>query len=407
MKLTKRILFSLAVLFLVTASAFCDGETNYYSIGNVKARNGDLDGAIDDYTKAIELKSDDAKAYNNRGLTKDKKGDLDGALADLSKAIVLNPKLAQIYFNRGNVKKEKNDLNGAIADYTKAIELKTDYVAAYDNRGTLKKTQGDLDGAIVDYAKAIELKPDYSYAYNNRGLAKASKGDLDDALADYSKAIDLNPTFAEPYYNRGLVKQANGDLDNAHADFTRAIELSPKMREMIVTNGYLMSTQSSQTNLQKEAMAAQKYDANGIGRFHRLDELAKSAFEVGEIEKASQYAKELLETAQKYPKDWNYGNAVHDGNNVLGRIALKQGDIKQADEYLLKAGRTLGSPTLNSFGPNMSLAKELLEKGETNAVLQYFELCQKFWSMGGEKLDDWTKEVKMGITPSFGPNLSY
>jgi tetratricopeptide (TPR) repeat protein len=129
MKLTKRILFSLAVLVLVTASAFCGDETNYFNSGNVKAQEGDMGGAMADYTKAIELKPDYAKAYSNRGLVKRGKGDMDGALADFNKAIELNPSLAQPYYNRGNVKAENNDLNGAIADYTKTIELKPDFAA--------------------------------------------------------------------------------------------------------------------------------------------------------------------------------------------------------------------------------------------------------------------------------------
>jgi hypothetical protein len=31
----------------------------------------------------------------------------------------------------------------------------------------------------------------------------------------------------------------------------------------------------------------------------------------------------------------------------------------------------------------MSLAKELLENGQREPVLQYFELCRKFWKSGG------------------------
>jgi len=35
----------------------------------------------------------------------------------------------------------------------------------------------------------------------------------------------------------------------------------------------------------------------------------------------------------------------------------------------------------NSFGPNVSLAKDLLEKGERDTVVEYFEACKKFWKM--------------------------
>src|SRR5271165_2914688 len=40
----------------------------YYNRGNAKRAKGDSDGAITDYSKAIELKPDFAEAYSNRGV---------------------------------------------------------------------------------------------------------------------------------------------------------------------------------------------------------------------------------------------------------------------------------------------------------------------------------------------------
>jgi hypothetical protein len=157
----------------------------------------------------------------------------------------------------------------------------------------------------------------------------------------------------------------------------------------------------------EEFEKAQSEDNSESSKFNRLGDLAKSAFQAGETEKASSYATTLLATAQEQPEEKCYGDAIHIGNSVLGRIALKQGNVKTANEYLLKSGQTPGSPVLGSFGPSMILAKELLEKGEKDAVLQYFEQCRKFWKMGGERLDTWTEEVKAGKTPNFGGNLHY
>jgi hypothetical protein len=142
-------------------------------------------------------------------------------------------------------------------------------------------------------------------------------------------------------------------------------------------------------------------------RFYALDDAAKESFEVGKIEDARKYAKELLALAPKYQGNWNYGNAIQDGNLVLGRIALKEGRKEEAKQYLIEAGRSPGSPQMNSFGPNMSLARDLLEKGERDVVLQYFDLCRKFWDLGHDQLDQWTKDVKAGKTPDFGANLVY
>jgi tetratricopeptide (TPR) repeat protein len=145
----------------------------------------------------------------------------------------------------------------------------------------------------------------------------------------------------------------------------------------------------------------------GEERFYELGDAAKSAFEAGEVAKAEQYATELLQSAPQIKNDWNYGNALHEGNIVLGRIALQRGDIVGAKEHLLAAGQTPGSPQLDSFGPNMTLAKELLEKGERDTVLAYLDSCAKFWKMDNGELQAWTATIKGGGTPDFGANLDY
>jgi hypothetical protein len=74
---------------------------------------------------------------------------------------------------------------------------------------------------------------------------------------------------------------------------------------------------------------------------------------------------------------------------------------------LIAAGKSPGSPVMDSFGPNMTLAKDLLEKGERDTVLEYFMLCHKFWKMDHGKLDKWMQEVMDGKNPDFGANLFY
>jgi hypothetical protein len=109
----------------------------------------------------------------------------------------------------------------------------------------------------------------------------------------------------------------------------------------------------------------------------------------------------------KYKTDWNYGNAVQDANLVLGRLAVREGKLEAAKKYLLASGKSHGSPQMNSFGPNMALAEDLLKKGERDTVLEYLMLCRRFWKMDNGKLDQWTQEVMAGKTPYFGANLLY
>ncbi|MCF6176916.1 MAG: hypothetical protein L3J71_14245 [Victivallaceae bacterium] len=131
-----------------------------------------------------------------------------------------------------------------------------------------------------------------------------------------------------------------------------------------------------------------------------LQYLIKAALAAGQPKKATKYAQEML---NNNPKDWNYGNNIHHANIILGEIALEQGDIDVAKQYLIKAGKTPGSPQLNSFGPNMKLAKKLLQEGERDTVLEYFKLCGKFWKGRGVKqLKEWIVAVKTGKEPNWG-----
>ena len=146
---------------------------------------------------------------------------------------------------------------------------------------------------------------------------------------------------------------------------------------------------------------------NDIERMLSLGKAAKESFNRGFYDEARQYALELRELAPKLARNVNSGQAVQDFNLVLGRLALKDGQMEQAKAHLLAAGHSSGSPVMGSFGPNMSLAKDLLEKGETETVLQYFDLCRAFWKSHPEKLDRWAAEVKAGSIPDFGANLVY
>jgi tetratricopeptide (TPR) repeat protein len=160
----------------------------------------------------------------------------------------------------------------------------------------------------------------------------------------------------------------------------------------------------SRLNSALEKLAEAKTDQQ---RFYTLREAAKQSFVMGKMEDAKIYANKLLELLPRFTNDWNYGNAVHDANLVLGRIAVKEGRMEDAKRHLLEAGKSRGSPQLNSFGPNMSLAKDLVEKGEREVVQEYFELCHKFWQMDNGRLDQWSQVVKSGKTPDFGANLVY
>ena len=150
------------------------------------------------FTAFVAQNNEDAK-YAKRGNTKRKKGDHEGAIADYTKAIEINPKYVDAYIWRGLAKHSKGDYDGAIADYTKAIEIDPKCAGAYINLGNAKYHKGDYDAAIADYTRAIEINPTYADAYDNRGYLHYNLTRWTDALSDFRKAIKLKSGVSKDY----------------------------------------------------------------------------------------------------------------------------------------------------------------------------------------------------------------
>ncbi len=179
-------------------------------------------------TQKAESPQDQSLAYSNRASMRFLKKDINGAIADFDKAIELNPKNPELYLNRGYIKQLTNDLKGALADYNNALSINPRFAFAYNNRGVLKVALNDIQGAMDDYAKAIELNGKYSDAFYNRANLKYMLSDNKGALADYDKAIELNPKDSEAYNNRGVVRKRLNFNVGALSDYTQAIALNPK-----------------------------------------------------------------------------------------------------------------------------------------------------------------------------------
>ena len=80
-----------------------------------------------------------------------------------------------------------------------------------------------------------------------------------------------------------------------------------------------------------------------------LSRLATSAFEAGQIETARLWALAALNDAKSAKSDWSVADSLHHAHIILGRIALRSGDLAEAREHLIQAARSDGSPVLGSL----------------------------------------------------------
>ncbi|HEX7771319.1 MAG TPA: tetratricopeptide repeat protein, partial [Pyrinomonadaceae bacterium] len=180
------------VSLLLPITVFSQSRTpeaalNHFKNAMKKGGNGDFDGAIEDYTRAIRLSShfDTSKSSDKR---------LGNSLTDYSAETitVVDPFTANAYNNRGLVRFKKNDYTGAIEDFDQALKIRPGLADIYMNRAAALRAMGERQAAMKDLDRAIALKKDFYQAYSNRGSLKLDLGDTANALIDLNRSIEIN-----------------------------------------------------------------------------------------------------------------------------------------------------------------------------------------------------------------------
>jgi hypothetical protein len=97
------------------------------------------------------LKPDYADAHCNLGLCLQEMGQADGAIDSYTRALEINPQLATAFNNRGNLFRSRKQFREALHDYRQALALEPGSSDAHYNMGQLSLLQGDLAAGWPDY----------------------------------------------------------------------------------------------------------------------------------------------------------------------------------------------------------------------------------------------------------------
>lgn len=160
-----------------------------------KCSRGDDDVVIQGCTGVINSSRVDRKnkavAYVNRGNAFARQGDLDSAIDDFTKAIRRNSRSLVAYFNRGNAHFAQENFDQAIADFSRAISLQPDHVLSYNNRGNAYLAKGETERAIAEYNKALDIDPKNTQAAANRALAYTKDGDIGGVFRNFGAVVKV------------------------------------------------------------------------------------------------------------------------------------------------------------------------------------------------------------------------
>ncbi len=139
-------------------------QAAWFNKGEAYLKLGELDAAIDSYTRAVELHPSTV-AWARRGAALIAKGAHRLAIADLTRAIERAPNAAEFWFDRGYARAQLLDLVGAEADLSRAIELDPTRMArAYACRGLIRSTPEQPRDGVPDLVRFLEIAPSHEAA---------------------------------------------------------------------------------------------------------------------------------------------------------------------------------------------------------------------------------------------------
>ena len=127
-----------------------DRAKEHYLRAVTLQNEGELESAISEYTKVLNIDRRFTEAYSNRGVARMDLGQYDKAVEDFSNAILQNPLIPYFYYNRGLAFERAGAIDFALLDYLDAVDIDPTYRDAFYGlgiglSGVRRLSAGDLE----------------------------------------------------------------------------------------------------------------------------------------------------------------------------------------------------------------------------------------------------------------------
>jgi tetratricopeptide (TPR) repeat protein len=251
------------------------------------------------------------KQHVDAGLNAKHAGDLDTAIREFQRVVELAPGLAAAHVNLGAVYYEKKDYSHAIPSLRKALELNPDLPGASSMLGAALLAQGYASESIphLEKAKAGDLL----------GVALLEAGRAREAIDKLEEALEKQPDNPDLLY---YVSQAHARL--AKQAFDALAERSPDSARTRQMMGESRAAAGNRDAAEKDFRAALALRPDLRGAHFALGELYLGS---GDYEKAE---REFREEARLAP---GFGAAAF----KLGVVLMNRGDTRAALAELERA----------------------------------------------------------------------
>ncbi|RQH05993.1 tetratricopeptide repeat protein [Paraburkholderia dinghuensis] len=204
---------------------------HYYGVA--RHQLGDHEGALALMDSALQLASDNAILWSNRGLAVRALGRTSYAIRCLREALRLEPGFADAHNNLGITLQETGADEEALDHYRMALTLDPAFVNARVNAGIALVKLGRPDEALAHYREALAQAPHDTDVHFNLGNAYLARGDYDAAIERLRVVVGQRPAHADAWANLGTALGRAGDYRGAEACYREAVALKPNAANLV------------------------------------------------------------------------------------------------------------------------------------------------------------------------------
>jgi tetratricopeptide (TPR) repeat protein len=233
---------------------------DWFLMGSAKYKCHACSQAVEDFTKAIELKKDYSDAYYGRALSFLCIQNTKAASSDIEQAIRLNNKEVLYYECRARIKSANNDHKGAAKDFQEAITKDSDCWQAWYGLASSAHALHDTARARIAYDSTIVKQPGFVMGWLGRGALNLEDGKPAAAIADLERARTMEPGYHPIFLTMTKAHLKMGNLELAEENAYTASRLEPEDAEshFLLGESKLRAGKYSQADL--DFMAAAKLD---------------------------------------------------------------------------------------------------------------------------------------------------
>lgn len=169
-----------------------------------------------------------ARKYYEQGVARQETGDVQGAMQSFTWAIQQAPDYAPAYVARGTIYLGQGKLQLALVQADAALEADPTFAAAYALRGETLRLLGDAQAALDAFEQATALAPDLKAdTFHSHWLAARAAVNSIRMLRLSSEYSDLYPDDPLRYYYRGWAFVEMGQGTVAARTLIEGIETTP------------------------------------------------------------------------------------------------------------------------------------------------------------------------------------